>query len=354
VGARLIADRARRALQHAITAQAFPAAVAEVGDATKPLWREPFGRLTFDADAAPAADDTIFDLSSLTKVLSTTPLMMQQVERGAVALDDPVSLYFDGWQGEDRAAVTLRDLLSHTAGLRGGWVKLFLEHEGAAAYERAIVRMPLDYPPRSRSVYSDLGFMLLGFLLDRDVPLPTRLATLLGQMGIVEPMQFRPPDLWARRIAPTEVDPWRERLLTGEVDDENAAALGGLAGHAGLFGTVAAVGDYARHLLQILDGRIGAFRRDTLEEFIRRQNNAPGSSRALGWDTMLPTSSCGTRMSRRAFGHTGFTGTSLWVDPDRGVYVVLLTNRVHPTAANTAITEVRAAVHDAVMQDLGF
>ncbi len=125
--------------------------------------------------------------------------------------------------------------------------------------------------------------------------------------------------------------------------DENAHALGGAAGHAGLFGTVAAVGDYARHLLQILDGRTGAFRRETLEAFTTRDVTVPGSSRALGWDTMLPTSSCGTRMSPRAFGHTGFTGTSLWIDPDRRVYVVLLTNRVHPTRENDAIKQVRAA-----------
>ena len=137
-------------------------------------------------------------------------------------------------------------------------------------------------------------------------------------------------------------------MLIGEVEDENAAALGGAAGHAGLFGTAAAVGDQARHLLQVLDGRTGAYRRQTAELFIQR-GDVPGSSRALGWDTMLPTSSCGTRLSPRAFGHTGFTGTSLWIDPDRGIYVVLLTNRVHPTRANDAIAQVRPLVHDAVV-----
>ena len=354
MGARLIGDRARHAVQHAIAVQAFPAAVVEAGDVTTPIWREAFGRLTYDADAPATAADTVFDLSSLTKVLSTTPLLMQQVERGAMALDDPMARHIATWHGDDRDDVTIRDVLSHTAGLRGGWVKLFLEHQGAAAYERAIARIPLDYAPRTRAVYSDLGFMLLGFLLDRGISLPDRLATLLSQMGIVEPMQFNPPALWQRRIAPTDVNEWRGRLLIGEVQDENAAALGGVAGHSGLFGTAVAVGEYARHLLQILDGRTGAFRRDSLEEFIRRQDNAPGSSRALGWDTMLPTSSCGTRMSPRAFGHTGFTGTSLWIDPDRGVYVALLTNRVHPSRENMAIRDARAAVHDAVMQDLGF
>ena len=157
---------------------------------------------------------------------------------------------------------------------------------------------------------------------------------------------------WRRETAPTERDAWRGRLLLGEVHDENAWALGGAAGHAGLFGTAAAVGACARHVLQVLSGRTGAFARGTLETFIARREEVPGSSRALGWDTMLPTSSCGTRMSPRAFGHTGFTGTSLWIDPDRAVYVALLTNRVHPTRANDAIRSVRPAVHDAIVEAL--
>ncbi len=141
-------------------------------------------------------------------------------------------------------------------------------------------------------------------------------------------------------------------MLVGEVHDENAAALGGAAGHAGLFGTAAAVGQHARHLLQVLAGRGGLFQRATVEAFITRRSDIPESSRALGWDTMLPTSSCGRRMSARAFGHTGFTGTSLWIDPEREVYVVLLTNRVCPTRQNEAIRQVRPAVHDAVMNAL--
>src|SRR5207237_7107790 len=203
--------------------------------------------------------------------------------------------------------------------------------------------------PCSQSIDSDLGFMLLGFIVEGRARVPDRFATLLTQMGVVEEIQFNPPGLWRERIAPTENDPWRGRLLVGEVHDENAAALGGIAGHAGLFGTAAAVGSYARHLLQVLDGRAGVFRRATLEEFVTKRRDVPGSSRALGWDTMLPTSSCGTKMSPRAFGHTGFTGTSLWIDPERDLYVVLLTNRVHPTRDNDAIRTVRPALHDAVI-----
>jgi len=338
-------------LEEAIAERAFPAAVIEVGNAGQVLWRQAFGRLTFDPAAAPASDDTIFDLASLTKVISTTPLVMQQFERGVLALDDPVSGHVAAWSGDDRADVTLRDLLAHCSGLPF-WRPYFRDLQGRAAYESAICAEPLEYAPRSRSVYSDLDFMLLGFIVDGRMPLAERFALMLSQMGIVEEIQFNPPALWHARIAPTEDDPWRGRLLAGEVHDENAAALGGIAGHAGLFGTAAAVGSYARHLMQVLDDRNGIFRRTTLEEFVTRRPDVPGSSRALGWDTMLPTSSCGTKMSPRAFGHTGFTGTSLWIDPENDVYVVLLTNRVHPNRSNEAIKKIRPAVHDAVMGEL--
>ena len=342
---------ARELIDKAVADRVFPAAVVEVGDATEPRWREAFGRLTFGPAARAASEETIFDLGSLTKVLSTTPLIMQQVERGVLGLDDPVSQHVDGWRGADRIHVSIRDLLSHAAGLTA-YVPFFRGHRGRAGFERAICDTPLEYPPRSKSIYSDLGFILLGFMLDDRTPLTDGFAAMLTQMGIVEHLQFDPPTLWNARTAPTEIDPWRGRLLVGEVHDENAWALGGVAGHAGLFGTATAVGAYARHLLQVLDGRIGAFRRETLETFIAKRGDIPGSSRALGWDTMLPTSSCGTRISPRAFGHTGFTGTSLWIDPDRGIYVVLLSNRVHPTRANDAIKRVRPAVHDAIVSEL--
>jgi CubicO group peptidase (beta-lactamase class C family) len=161
-----------------------------------------------------------------------------------------------------------------------------------------------------------------------------------------------PPPTWQLQIAPTEVDSWRNRLLVGEVHDENAFALGGVAGHSGLFGTAAGVGAFSRVLLGARLGRQGPLARcETVAEFTTRQPE-PATSRALGWDTMLPTSSCGTRMSPNAFGHTGFTGTSLWIDPRRGVYVVLLTNRVHPSREGDAITRVRSAFHDAVLADV--
>ena len=347
------ADVTRAVIQRALDEQAFPAAVVEVGTSSDILWREAFGRLTFEIGAPETRDDTIFDLASLTKVMATTPLIMQQVERGPFGLDDAVARHIAGWRGADREGVTLRDLLAHCGGLTA-YLPFFRDHRGRAEFEHAICALPLEYPPRTKSIYSDLGFMLLAFILEDagTAPLADRFATLLDQMDIVERLQFNPPPQWRRDTAPTEIDPWRGRLLVGEVHDENAFALGGAAGHAGLFGTAAAVGAYARHLLQVLDGRTGAFSRDTLAAFIARRADIPGSSRALGWDTMLPSSSCGTRMSPRAFGHTGFTGTSLWIDPDRGIYVVLLTNRVHPTRTNERIKHVRPAVHDAVLESL--
>ena len=338
---------AREVIRRAAKHLAFPAASVEVGDATQPLWSDAFGHLTFGPASPATTTDTIFDLASLTKVLATAPLLMRLIEQGAMALDDPVAAHIDRWRGADRESVTIRDLLSHTSGLP--------EHRhyyetmsGLEAVIDAICREPLVYAPRSQSVYSDLGFMLLGAIVGRGRSLVERFDALKTQLAIADDLQFHPPALWLPRTAPTEIDWWRGRLLRGDVHDENTWALGGAAGQAGLFGTAAAVGSVARHHLQVLAGRKGAFRAETVREFTTKRADIPGS-RALAWDTMLPTSSCGTRMSPRAFGHTGFTGTSLWVDPDRGVYAVLLTNRVHPTRANVAIQPVRRAFHDAII-----
>ena len=342
---------AREILERAIADRAFPAATIEVGTSHQPLWREAFGRLTFDADSALARDETIFDLASLTKVLATTMLVMRQVERGILSLDDPVAQHVPGWRDGGPVIVTLRDLLSHSSGLPAH-LPLYRDHQGRAAFETAILQTARVYEPRTTSVYSDLGFMLLGFMLESIAPLATQFDTLRVQMGNVQDLQFSPPAMWKARTAPTRVDPWRQRLLVGEVDDDNAWALGGTAGHAGLFGVVASVGECARHLMQVLEGRTGAFTQETAKTFVARRTDIPGSSRALGWDTMLPTSSCGTRMSPRAFGHVGFTGTSLWIDPERSVYVVLLTNRVHPSPDNTKITAIRPVLHDAIIEQL--
>lgn len=343
-------DRAVRVLDDAIAARVCPAAVAEVGDRAGRLWSHAAGRLTFGADAPAATADTVFDLASLTKVIATTTLAMRHVDAGWTPLDLPVAEALPTWEGSDRRAVTVRDLLEHASGLTAH-LPFYRDHVGRAEFETAIGRLPLEYAPRTRSIYSDLGFILLGFLLTDRHPEGASLAAQFDALAAGRgwgDLRHHPPAAWRPRTAPTERDGWRGRTLVGEVHDENAWALGGAAGHAGLFGTAAAVGRFARGILASFHGDAALAGPATFEAF-RTRSTVPGSSRALGWDTMLPTSSCGTRLSPDAIGHTGFTGTSLWIDPAADRYLVLLTNRVHPTRSNEAILAVRPAFHDAVM-----
>ena len=353
-------------VRSAIAVGAFPAAAIEVGRAEAAVWRDATGRLTYDADAAAVDRDTIFDLASLTKVIATTTLIMRAVDDGRLGLDEFVSSRLREWRGTDRESVTIRDLLAHSSGLTA-YLPFFRDYSGRFEFERAICTMPLEYAPRSQSIYSDLGFMLLGFILEdaqpagpafRGAPGATdpsrRLATQFQRLSsffTAEPLRFNPPRSWRLRTAPTEVDPWRGRLLAGEVHDENTWALGGTAGHAGLFGTAAAVGAFARGVLRTLAGERLLCLPETMRAFIAR-TDVPGSSRALGWDTMLPTSSSGAHLSPTSIGHTGFTGTSLWIDWERDFYVVFLTNRVHPTRENQAIRHVRPQLHDAIAAEI--
>jgi CubicO group peptidase (beta-lactamase class C family) len=339
----------KRLLDSGVTDRVYPAAVLEVGHRHKVLWRYATGRLTYEPDAPAASDETVFDLASLTKVIATTTLAMRLVERGSLRLSDRVSSWLHAWQGRDRAYVRVVDLLEHCAGLTS-WMPFYRDCQDRADIEHAICELPLEYVPWTRAVYSDLGFLLLGFLLEDagGAALDRQAAAVLDP----DALRFGVPPEWRHRTAPTQIDPWRGRLLIGEVDDENAWALGGVAGHAGLFGTAGAVGGFARRILATCAGDTELARRDTLARFVTR-STVPRSSRAVGWDTMLPTSSCGTRLSAQAFGHTGFTGTSLWIDPARDLYVVLLTNRVHPTRDNPRLAALRPRIHDAVVEELG-
>jgi len=346
-------DPVAHVVHDAIARRVCPAAVLEIGRAAGPLGRHAAGRLTYDPDAAPAREDTIFDLASLTKIIAAATLAMRAVDAGRLDLDAPVAAHFPAWRGADREMVTARDLLAHSAGLTA-YLPFFRDHAGRAEFERAICTLPLEYEPRTRSIYSDLGFILLGFLLE-DIDAangsPARDARLSAQFGELAPsftsgpLAFNPPREWRERTAPTEIDGWRGRLLVGDVHDENAWALGGAAGHAGLFGTAAAVGDFARAVLATIAGSPVLATPSTMRTFVTKAG-IPGSSRALAWDTMIPSSSCGTRLSPTSIGHTGFTGTSLWIDWERDLYVVLLTNRVHPTREGEGIHELRRAVHD--------
>jgi len=356
-------DAAAEIILEGVVQRAFPAASVEVGRLAGPVWRRAFGTLTYDPYSPDTTDETVFDLASLTKVIATTTLVMRAVDGGTLNLDDPVRGWLPSWRGADREAVTIRDLLAHASGLPA-YLPFFRDYTGRAEFEPAICDLPLEYAPRSQAIYSDLGFMLLGFILEdargnrsRAAGVLDTAATLAAQFRKMasfvtpEPLTFRPPRSWRERTAPTEIDAWRGRLLAGEVHDENTWALGGAAGHAGLFGTAPAVGAFARAVLQTIAGDPALAQPATFREFIRR-TAIPGSSRALGWDTMLPTSSCGTLLSSTAIGHTGFTGTSLWIDWERDLYIVLLTNRVHPTRDNERIRALRPRFHDAVVQSL--
>ena len=342
-------DTARSIIQSGLAGRAYPAAVVEVGRGSGAIWREAFGALTYDPGGAPCTLDTIFDLASLTKVIATASTAMALIHRARMALDQPAADWLDDWRTQpDRAGILVRHLLDHSSGLPAH-ARFWESARDRAGLRRALASLPLEREPGRAGVYSDPGFIALGFVLEQ-----AGAASLEDQFkpfdfGGGEPLLYLPGRELIERIAPTERDPWRGRVLRGEVHDENAALLGGVAPHAGLFGTAGAVGAFARIVMQ-------TFREETLlgspalmRQFAARTGVA-GSSRALAWDTMLPTSSCGTRMSPNAIGHTGFTGTSLWIDHERDLYVVLLTNRVHPTRENNQLKALRPQIHDAVVE----
>lgn len=351
---------ARQVLVEAL-GQAFPGCVVEVGRSKSVLWREAFGAQAGEA-SRPVDLDTVYDLASLTKVIATTSIAMRLSESGQLPLDTPLRSRLKDWRGEDRSEVSVRDLLAHASGLTA-YFPFYRDCRGRSEFEAAICELPLEYAPRSRSVYSDLGFILLAFVAAdaASLPLDQQFTAFCDDAGL-EGLSFGVPAAVRERTAPTGDDPWRGRRLVAEVHDGNAWALGGVAGHAGVFGTAGAVGGFARSVLRALrtghgldpanaERRLGVSP-STVVEFARR-TAVPGSSRALGWDTMLPTSSCGRRMSPTAVGHTGFTGTSLWIDWEADVYVVLLSNRVQLSPPSDAILAVRPVLHDAVMAGLG-
>jgi CubicO group peptidase (beta-lactamase class C family) len=331
----------RAVLARAIERGVFPAATVDVGSSAGPIMQEAFG----------VPLDTLFDLASLTKPIGTASIVMGLLSNGRVSLDDLIANHFAEWTGHDRADVTVRDLLEHSSGLSARL--LDVAPSGRREFEHEICGMPLEYEPRTRSIYSDLGFILLGFVAeDRGgAPLDAQFASLVS--GITADLMFTPPHDTRLRTAPTSAmaeDVRRGETLVGVVHDNYAAALGGVAGHAGLFGTATAVARFARVVLRAArgDGHMPAPFTPALVRLFTTKSRVPGSSRALAWDTMLTSSSCGTRMSASAFGHVGYTGTSLWIDPDRDRYFVLLTNHARGQASRDALRTVRREFHDAL------
>jgi beta-N-acetylhexosaminidase len=349
-------------IDSSVTAAAFPGGVLAVG-LNDQLVVHPFGKLSRDTDI-PVTAGTIYDMASLTKVIVTTPSAMILVQQKRLDLDAPVARYlpeFSAAAKSDpnptwRARVTVRMLLVHDSGLPAHR-DFYKEAKGYDAVLAKVLAEPLVHEPGTQVEYSDLGFIMLGEIIQRlsgETLEQFAKAHIFSPLGMNNSL-YNPPVSQRPRIAPTEYDAdFRKRLLRGEVHDENAWALGGISGNAGLFSTA---GDVAAFAQMLLNGGIYAHHRlltrATIEQFTQRQT-VGGSTRTLGWDVPTPpNSSAGHFFSPDSFGHTGFTGTSLWIDPERQLFVILLTNRVNPTRTNEQIRQVRPAVHDAIIQALG-
>jgi serine-type D-Ala-D-Ala carboxypeptidase len=332
---------ARDVLLRAVDAGIFPAAAVDVGDGDGPIWQEGFA----------AGVDTPFDLASLTKPIATGSIVMRLVGDRRIGLDDLVADSFKEWRGADREDATVRELLEHSAGLSARLVDP--PPHSRREFEHEICRMRLEYQPGTQAVYSDLGFILLGFLCADAgaAPLDTQFRSIAERTGARLMFTPQPPvRALAAPTTPLPEDLRRGATLRGVVHDNYAAALGGVAGHAGLFGSAAAVGAFARVVLRARRGgeqEAYPFTPDLVRLFTTRSRVA-GSSRALAWDTMLATSSCGTHMSASAFGHVGYTGTSLWIDPERNRYFVLLSNHARGGASRDQLRTVRRNFHDAL------
>ena len=342
-------------LEEAIRERAFPAASVAATFEGRLIALKAFGRFTYQYDSPAVTSDTLFDLASLTKVVATTSLAMRLYERGLLDLDATVAAIVPEFvshpeKDSRRRDVTLGMLLSHSSGLPA-YEKLFLKARTREELLHAVFTMPLASDPRSRANYSDIGFILLGVALGRlaDEPLDSSCqAEIFAPIGMTN-TAFNPPANLRWQVPPTTDDrTFRHRIIQGEVQDENASILGGVAGHAGVFSTAADLAHFAHAMLSP-----GALvRRETLALFTRRETSPAGTSRALGWDTPSAPSQSGRYFGPGSFGHLGYTGTSLWIDPGRQLSIVLLTNRTWPDCSNQAIQQVRPRFHDALIEAL--
>ena len=333
-------------LDQARADSAFPGAYAVVGNHAGILAEYGVGHLDWKPSPTPDAH-TLWDMASLTKVVGTTSAVMQFVESGRIALDAPVQRYLPAWTGRNKEKVTIRHLLTHTSGLPSfkPYDTLTTDPDSMA---KLMFATPLDTTPGARMVYSDIGAYTFGRVVEEvsgqslDLYLHDHV---FEPLGMHETM-FRPPIALRPRIAPTEIDPKRGGLVRGMVHDERAYYLGGVSAHAGLFSSAHDLARFARMYLSggQLDG-VRIFSAATIRTFTTRQVEA----RALGWEKPNGTNSAGHRMPENAFGHTGFTGTSIWMDPDDDVFVILLSNRVNPSRSNNRIGRVRIALADTVM-----
>ncbi len=341
-------------LQEAIAQRAFPAASVAITEKDRLIALKALGHFTYEVDSSAVVTTTLFDLASLTKVVATTPMAMLLYQRGLLDLDAPVAAILpeftrDAEKDPRRHEVTIRMLLAHSSGLPA-YEKLFLKARTRDELLHAAFTMPLSADPGSRAEYSDIGFILLGVALERlaDESLDRFChREIFASLGMAS-TAFRPPKEVRAQIPPTADDrSFRHRIVQGEVQDENASVLGGVASQAGVFSNAA---DLARFAHAMLYPENSAFRPETIALFTRRESAPPGTSRALGWDTPSGASQSGKYFGHASFGHLGYTGTSLWLDPERRLSITLLTNRTWPDCSNQAIKQIRPIFHDAVIE----
>jgi CubicO group peptidase (beta-lactamase class C family) len=367
-----------RAFEQAIEAGVMPGAAVQVRVGADIAFEACFGSRCLIPQPEPMHISTVFDLSSLTKPLATTLGVMLLVSQGKLRLEDRLSRFFHNFGVHGKSAINFRHLLAHCSGLpayrayyaeiaameRKGKVNFIASHGAREYVYHQIHREKPERPPGIAAVYSDLDFIALGQVVEE-----------VSGMGldrflrekVYRPLGLRSTDfidislMRARRLEPvrelfaaTEICPFRGRLLVGEVHDNNAYAMGGVAGHAGLFAPVREVGKLAAELVACWRGRSSFLPKKVVTEFWQRDQTVKNSTWALGWDTPSPErSSAGRYFSAAAVGHLGFTGTSLWIEPQREIIVVLLTNRVHPRSDNEAIREFRPRIHDLIMETIG-
>ena len=340
-------------LEKAIAARAFPACSLAITFRGELVAHKALGRFTYDPASPEVTTASLFDLASLTKVVATTMAMILY-ERGLLDLEAPLTAIVPEFTNNDsrRREVTLRMLLAHSSGLPA-YEKLFLRAKTREDLLQAAFTTPLAAAPGARAEYSDVGFIILGVVLERlaDEALDAFCQReIFGPLGMAN-TTFNPTRALKDSIPPTADDrTFRHRIIQGEVQDENASILGGIAGHAGLF---SAAEDLAIFAHAMLNSGHPILRPATVELFSRRESAPEGTSRALGWDTPSLPSQSGRYFSPRSFGHLGYTGTSLWIDAERQLSITLLTNRTWPDCQSEAIKQVRPAFCDAVIEDLG-
>jgi serine-type D-Ala-D-Ala carboxypeptidase len=351
-------QRAFDILRSGIDQHSFPGAAVTISHQGLGIAHKGLGRFTYEATSPAVTADTLYDLASVTKVVATATACMVLYERGILKLDQPLIELLPefaagllGQQDVRRKQVTLCMLLAHSSGLPA-YIKLFQTAANKDDLLRQALQVPLTAAPGTRSEYSDIGFILLGEVLQEltGEPLDKFCQRVIFKRLNLVKTRFNPGTDWKTAIPPTEDDrTFRHRLIQGEVNDENAFVLGGVAAHAGCFSTALDVSNFAHCLLQ---GGSPLVKKETLEIFTRRQDLPSGSSRALGWDTPCQPSQSGKYFSSRSYGHLGYTGTSLWIDPDRQLSVTLLTNRTWPDRGSQSIKQLRPAFHDAVIEAL--